>query len=362
MHGSVLVTILALVGLSACADSGPRSQAAQSSAEILSYQSLIDQRVASAEASGETVIPGKDGWLFFAPELRHLSVGRFWGDAAIAVSRATDPAAADPLPAILDFKAQLDQIGVELLFVPVPAKAAIYPHYLPGADPSQEPSPSARVDIFDLEILQILASHGVQVLDLVPPFMEHSTDGDPLYCRQDTHWSPRACKLAAQHIAEALGDQPWMAEAREVTEIQGKIAVEEQQITLRGDLWLQLSEPRPANERLTLEQVGRIGSSGLEPLAPWRESPVLLLGDSHTLVFHAGEDLHARGGGLVDQLALQLGFPVDLVGVRGSGATPARVNLLRRRDSLTGKKVVIWCLSVREYTEGQGWKKVPIVR
>ena len=30
--------------------------------------------------------------------------------------------------------------------------------------------------------------------------------------------------------------------------------------------------------------------------------------------------------------------------------------------SLAGKKLVVWCLSVREFTEGQGWGKVPIVR
>jgi len=42
--------------------------------------------------------------------------------------------------------------------------------------------------------------------------------------------------------------------------------------------------------------------------------------------------------------------------------TPARINLLRRGDNLAGKKLVIWCFTVREFTEGQGWKKVPVVR
>jgi hypothetical protein len=93
---------------------------------------------------------------------------------------------------------------------------------------------------------------------------------------------------------------------------------------------------------------------------------VVLLGDSHTLVFHAGDDMHARGAGLPDQLAVELGTPVDLIGVRGSGATPARVNLLRRAranpDSLPKKKVIVWCFTAREFTESQGWSKVPIVK
>ena len=65
-----------------------------------------------------------------------------------------------------------------------------------------------------------------------------------------------------------------------------------------------------------------------------------------------------------DQLAVELGTPVDLIGVRGSGATPARVSLMRKArgnpDYLSNKKVIIWCLTAREFTESTGWSKVPI--
>lgn len=78
---------------------------------------------------------------------------------------------------------------------------------------------------------------------------------------------------------------------------------------------------------------------------------------------HGGGDMHARGAGLADHLAKELGFPVDLVAVRGSGATPSRISLMRRRDDLAGKKVVIWCLSVREFSESvQGWRLLPVIR
>jgi hypothetical protein len=76
--------------------------------------------------------------------------------------------------------------------------------------------------------------------------------------------------------------------------------------------------------------------------------------------------MYARGAGLPDQLAMELGIPVDLVAVRGSGATPSRINLFRRwqanSDYYAGKKLVIWCLSAREFTESTGWRKVPIRR
>jgi len=51
--------------------------------------------------------------------------------------------------------------------------------------------------------------------------------------------------------------------------------------------------------------------------------------------------------------------------VRGSGATPARINLLRQaraNPDYLKKKLVIWCFTAREFTESNGWQKVPIVK
>jgi alginate O-acetyltransferase complex protein AlgJ len=51
-----------------------------------------------------------------------------------------------------------------------------------------------------------------------------------------------------------------------------------------------------------------------------------------------------------------------VVGVRGSGASPSRIALLRRGDGLAGKKAVIWLMTAREFTETQGWRLVPVVK
>jgi hypothetical protein len=96
-----------------------------------------------------------------------------------------------------------------------------------------------------------------------------------------------------------------------------------------------------------------------------RESPLLLLGDSHCLIYHVGGDLFATGGGLADQLACELGMAVDVLGTRGSGATPARQNLFLRSKAdpsyLAGKKWVVWCFASREFTQSrQGWRKLPV--
>ena len=196
------------------------------------------------------------------------------------------------------------------------------------------------------------------MLDLTPVFLqERFSDGGPLFCRTDTHWSGRACALAAHLIAEEIRNRPWMKSIP-----RRNYQVQTRTVEIVGDLWRALDDPDLPKEQLLLTWVREQKAGTPAPVVPWRQSPVLLLGDSHNLVFQAGDDMHARGAGLADHLAHQLGFPVDLVAVRGSGATPSRLNLFRRRDNLQGKKFIIWCLSVREFTEGQGWGKVPVIR
>ena len=64
----------------------------------------LKAKVADAEKKEERVLVSRDNWLFFMGELRSISVGPFWGDAAKKVSRASKSKFADPLPAILEFK------------------------------------------------------------------------------------------------------------------------------------------------------------------------------------------------------------------------------------------------------------------
>src|SRR5436190_6320394 len=91
------------------------------------FAAELAKTVQKLEQNKAAAVAGSDGWLFFGGELLLLSLGRFWGDDAAKVSRAHKPELADPVPAILDFQQQLKARGIELLVVPVPPKAAIYP-------------------------------------------------------------------------------------------------------------------------------------------------------------------------------------------------------------------------------------------
>ncbi|OPZ85980.1 MAG: hypothetical protein BWY76_01167 [bacterium ADurb.Bin429] len=342
----VILAVMMLGGLL------PAKAAEPTPAEV--FQKEAAAKYAAADQAKSTVVTGKDGWLFFSYELRSMSVGKFWGPDAVAVNRVAKPEVADAIPAILDFKRQLDAADITLIVVPVPAKAAIYPDMFTTAITTPEP----RVDITHQAFYKVLAEKGVTVLDLTPVFLKQRAAGGPaLYCKQDTHWSSAGCAVTASELAALLKDKPWLKPvARRKLEMIAK------EIEITGDLWTMLNNPDLTKEKLPIQVVQERTKDGLAPFKPWRESPVLLLGDSHTLVFHAGEDMLASGAGLADHLALQLGFPVDVVGVRGSGATPSRINLLRRGDNLAGKKAVIWCFSIREFTEGQGWRLVPVIK
>ncbi len=341
--------VVGLAAVSACQSTGGQDAVAD-------FRNTARALAEAAEASGTVAVAGRNGWLFFAPELRHASLGAFWGPRAAEISRARRPDAADPLAAIVDFKQRLAGVGVELLLVPVPPKSIIHADMVSAEVATA--SPTQRLDPDHQAFYTLLRDAGVDVLDLTDGFLQNRDHPDgPVYCRRDTHWSGVGCVLAGRAIAAAVRGRSWYPDlAREHHEARWHDAA------IVGDLTRDLDERQP-EERLRLREIRRASPAG-ELSEPDPNSPLVLLGDSHNLVFHAGGDMHAVGAGLPDQLALELGVPVDLVAVRGSASTAARVNLFRRaqRDAAywEGKRLVIWCFAAREFTEGDGWPIIPI--
>ena len=312
------------------------------------FRRELTAEVATLEKSGTATAVGRDGWLFLTGELRFLAQGRFWGDAAAKTGRAHKAEWADPLPAILDFNRQLHERGIELLLVPVPPKGAIYPEKI-GLETTVPPAEAAP---YLEEFFGELRRRGVSALDLTPIFAAHREDArGPLYCRTDSHWSGVGCVLAAQAIAQKVRQLLPNESSR------NSYHRDWREINISGDLAALTPAGKSGPEQISVRQL----SSAVQPDPG---SPLLLMGDSHTLVFH--EFLGERAG-LLDQLAAELGYAPDLIGTRGSGATAVRVSLYRRSRSdpnfLAKKKVVVWCFAAREFTEAdQGWVVQPIVR
>jgi hypothetical protein len=320
-----------------------------------SQQKFVNELAAksrSAQTEGAAVIAGVDGWFFLSSDIRFLSVGQFWGADAAKVSRAHKPESADPIPAIVDFQEQLKKRGIDLLLMPVPPKAAIYPEkILPDIDLHGETAAPYLAQFYDE-----LRKRGINVVDLAPVFLQdRAGEHGPVFCKTDSHWSGFGCVLAAQTIKEKIREKV-------AGQPRKNYAAEWKEVTIKGDLG---DLAGPNTKKLEPEKIAVRTISDKETgaaITPDPNSPLLIIGDSHTLVFH---DFLAEKSGLLDQLAYEIGFAPDLIGTRGSGATSVRVSLYRRAkkdpEYLAKKKMIVWCFAAREFTESdQGWDKVPV--
>ena len=289
----------------------------------LAQAGVLAEKAASADARQERFVEGADGWRFLPAELRFADKL-----ASPDIASMTAPAAG----AIADFAAQLKVEGIQLVVIPIPPKALVKAAALGiSADEAKKMREGWSA------IMAALTLQGVQVLDLLP---DYDTLQDPAFCLRDTHWSGHGIEAAVSRLAAAIEESgltvkkpapaPW------------------KETSIRGDLG-----GDPENVKLHFPEVNAAA-----------KAPVLLLGDSHVLVFHQGGDMHAAGAGLPEQVGAFLGAMPEVLGVRGSGATSSRMQLARRARSEPGSlkdmKVVAWVFAGREFTEADMWKKVPI--
>jgi alginate O-acetyltransferase complex protein AlgJ len=311
-------------------------------------RALLFAKAAAAKVSEGPTVRGDDPeWFFPTREVRHLATGRFWERRweEVAANRS------DPLPGIIEFHGLLRERGVELVVVPVPAKASIYPEaFVAGFEPGEV----AALAPF----LARLEAAGVEAIDLEPVFLDRrrNDSGNLLYCRRDAHFSPAAAAIVATLVADR---HPIQAPASGAEFRLG----EEEALVFVGDQIVGTErEGVVPPETLPVRYVESAGKVGVEPDPA---SPVLLLGDSHALVFHEGREggMHCAGAGVLDQLALRYGFAPDLVGVRGSGLVQARKQLFYKASASPGywdsKRLVVWLFSVRELTQSTD-RPVPV--
>ncbi len=104
--------------------------------------------------------------------------------------------------AIAKAAAELQADGSELILILAPPRERAYLHLL-----SATPDVPYNTDqLFD-RFKALGDELGVRVLDLTPAFVQAARDGDILYFQHDGHWNETGNALAADAIAEFLGDQ-----------------------------------------------------------------------------------------------------------------------------------------------------------
>src|SRR4051794_6960151 len=282
--------------------------------------------------AGEKTLIGRDGWLFYAPDVRYLV--------------ESDGSENDPFQAILDFRRQLDRRGIHLLMMPVPGKPSIYWDKLTRRGIDSSPTQ---------QLLTRLRDAGIESLDLFAVFrMLAQQRNAACYLARDTHWSGSAAQMAAETVAHRLFELGWVSS--------GSVEYQVRPVTTprTGDLVRMIDladlERRFPPEDVQCEQVFRAGTGELYRDKP--DSQILVLGDSFLRMYQTDQPMAA---GFIAHLARALRQPVTSIVNDGGASTLVRQDLSRRAGLLANKKVVIWEFVERDIRFGmEGWKHVSL--
>jgi len=288
---------------------------------------------------GDKVVLGRDGWLFYKPDLRYL----------------VEPAPDDPFSAIVTFRDQLSRKGIRLMVLPMPGKPSIYSEKLTRRADAQ----NGRFESHTRNVIAGLQRAGVETLDLFETFRLLRQRGvasydEPYYLARDTHWSPAAARIAAEAAARRVRDLGWAQTG--LTEYQARLVP----IRRSGDIvrmigGAAIEQQFPAEEVLCHQVVQR--TSG-ELYKDDPHSPVLVLGDSF---FRMYEKDQPGSAGFIAHLARELRMPLASIVNDGGASTLVRQELSRRPELLKGKTLVIWEFVERDLRFGtEGWKYVPL--
>jgi len=296
--------------------------------------------------TGDKAIMGRDGWLFYKPTVQYLT--QRWPEP-----NGSGHNESDCFSAILSFRDQLKERGIQLLVVPVPNKASIYPQKLvSGTSRTKQP-----VNPYTLEIISKLEKAGVEVVNLFEVFSQTS-DIEHLesmyYLPQDTHWSPHGMRTAAKAAARRIVDLGWAGKGVV------KYDLKPVKIERHGDV-LQMIQVPQIKRCFTPQQVhctqiidaddGRLYED--EP-----DSEILVLGDSFLRIYEQDEPGSA---GFIAHLARELGLPLASIVNDGGASTLVRQQLSRRPGLLYNKKLVIWEFVERDIRFGtEGWQQIPL--
>lgn len=285
-------------------------------------------------------IAGSDGFLFFRNSLQY----------AVGGDLEKQKKGKSPLPVIVEFQKALAARGVDLLFVPVPTKVEVYPDRL---DAKLSDFQGRVVNPFGRKFLLALSKAGVEVIDLLPAFLDarREKSDELVFQKQDTHWTDPGLRLAAAQISARIKKYPWY---KELSKHSQRYTTREVKFQRLGDLHSRLPEAMKARyqpEQLLARQV--IGSDGAAYVDD-ANSPIVVLGDSFTGVYQLMDAEHA---GLSAHMAKNLSYPIDLVMSYGGGPNVRNKLLRRGAEALESKKVVVWVMTARDlYDYWEGWE------
>ena len=310
--------------------------------------------VGELRAANEQVYLGRDGWLFYRPDIEYITGPPFLGKAHLKQQGHKAHFQPEPIKAIVHFRNQLAARGIDLIVVAVPVKPTIEGGRLSSKAGANEPLQNASFAEFQRRLL----AAGVRLFDPAPLMAQRKPE--PQYLATDTHWRPETMELVARALARWSGGISVAQDAGETDRVSSSEQFSPKDVTGIGDTARMLKLPRDQHihppERVTIRQV----TSGTGWWRPTREADVLLLGDSFTNIFSQEGLGWGEAAGFAEHLSVALGGrPLDCILRNSDGAFATREmlsnELARGRDRLAGKKLVIWEFAARELAFGN-WK------
>jgi alginate O-acetyltransferase complex protein AlgJ len=318
------------------------------------FPAIVNAILASAPADALSVQGADKNWFFLRKELEHLTVG----DLAAADMTKSNKEGTDPVPVMAKYAEELKALGIELLVVPVPPKASIYPEKLNDKiDAKSVPSMAA--------LYAKLKAAGVDVLDLETVFKEEraKNPGKQLYCATDSHWSPYAAQLVAKIVADRYKSRKEVSE----NSLADLIVLPEETLEFHGDLLSDAQKATVPKEKLPMQRAGLAvppDGKNVTTVESDPQSPVLVFGDSHLQVFRKGGNMLAMQAGFIDHLQVFLPTSVEEITMQAGGADGPRVEIARATVKNPGfwgkKKIAIWLFTAREFTQGK-WRVIPAI-
>lgn len=312
----------------------------------------------SLRSGNDQVVVGRDGWLFFRPDVDALTGRGFLQPMITRAGIVAAPREANPLPAIRRFAADLQARGIQLLIVPIPSKAALLGSI--GSTADQEPPPAPVHNASFDQLLTELKRDQIAVADLTATLLPKGTAVQSItYLKTDSHWSPAGLRDTTSVLAARVTDLlPGLTKAQKTS------VIVRQEVENHGDTARLLSQDS-ATETMPPErcQIDRVLSASGAVWQPDPQAAILLLGDSFTNIYSQRELGWGDSAGLAEQLSQVLHVPLDRIALNAGGALAARTELVRQLqtglDRLAGKKLVIWQFAERELSSGD-WRILPL--
>ncbi len=284
---------------------------------------------------------GKNNWLFFRRSL----------NAMLAPDWDKQTGKENPFPPLMEFKTILESAEINMLFVPVPMKTEIYPEWLPGGDTSLTGkiiNPGERWFVLEAQ------EQGMEIVDLLPPFLaarkQDKTGKEPLYQKDDTHWTTRGMLKAAEILAKRIKEYSWYAE---LAPKPARFSAKDTVFTRLGDI----VERLPAEWQIRFPPAQLEGSrvyAGGVPYKAGKGAPIILIGDSFTGVM---ESVDFKNGGIGAHLARLTGLDVEVITSWGGGPNVRERYLKARRAQFPETRLVIYLMTARDlYRYPEGWE------